>query len=119
MASKKKITLKNGQFSYIVRYRDPSGKSVDERFRRSIDADNRKNEVEVDKQRGTWADPRRGRITLTDHIDQWHASRHHLLALDSCSRRISHTPAGCTTPRRSKNRYIGASRHPSLGRGSC
>ena len=78
MASKKKITLKNGQFSYIVRYRDPSGKSVDERFRRSIDADNRKNEAEVDKQRGTWADPRRGRITLTDHIDQWHASRHHL-----------------------------------------
>jgi len=51
---------------YRVRYRDPLGKSRSRTFGRKLDADRFGREVEVDKTRGAWIDPRGADIPLAE-----------------------------------------------------
>ena len=51
------IEKRNGK--YRVRYRDPSAGNRSRTFRRKADADRFAREVEVDKDRGDWIDPRK------------------------------------------------------------
>lgn len=53
---------------YRVRYRDPLGKSRSRTFQRKADADRFAREVEVDKDRGEWIDPRGAQMPLTEWV---------------------------------------------------
>jgi integrase len=64
--------------SWQVRYRDPSGRERARSFRRKADAEKFLVTVETDKLRGTWADPRLAKITVSEWLPTWHASRVHL-----------------------------------------
>ena len=75
-----KKTTKSGQIRHIVHYREPSGKSREKWHRRKVDADRFAREVENQKDRGTWTDPKRGRITIAEHLAGWHAGRHNIRA---------------------------------------
>ena len=61
-----------------VRYRDPSGRERARNFRRKSDAEKFLVTIEADKLRGTWTDPRLGRITVAEWVPTWEASRVHL-----------------------------------------
>lgn len=61
-----------------VRYRDPSGGERARNFRRKADAERFLVTIEADKVRGTWTDPRLGRITVAEWVPTWEASRVHL-----------------------------------------
>ena len=61
-----------------VRYRDPSGGERARNFRRKADAEKFLVTIEADKLRGTWTDPRLGKITLAAWVPTWEASRVHL-----------------------------------------
>ena len=56
------IDKRNGK--YRVRYRDPSGRPRSKTFIRKADADRYAREVEVDKDRGAWIDPRKSSMSL-------------------------------------------------------
>jgi integrase len=64
--------------SWQVRYRDPSGKERARSFRRKADAEKFMVTVETDKLRGIWADPRLAKITVSEWLPTWQASRVHL-----------------------------------------
>lgn len=64
--------------SWQVRYRDPSGKERARSFRRRTDAEKFMVTVETDKLRGMWADPRLAKITVSEWLPTWQASRVHL-----------------------------------------
>jgi hypothetical protein len=49
---------------YRARYRDPAGRSHSTTFTRKADAERFLREVESEKQRGTWIDPRDGDLPL-------------------------------------------------------
>ncbi len=51
---------------YRVRYRDPLGRQRSRTFRRKADADRFAREIEVDKDRGAWIDPRGADTPLRD-----------------------------------------------------
>ena len=57
--------------TYRVRYRDPVGRSRSRTFKRRADATRFAHEVETDKQRGDWVDPRLGRATVRDWSERW------------------------------------------------
>jgi len=61
-----------------VRYRDPAGRERARNFRRKADAERFSVTVETDKIRGMWADPRLARITVSEWLPTWQASRVHL-----------------------------------------
>jgi len=61
-----------------VRYRDPSGRERARNFRGKSDAEKFLVTIEADKLRGTWTDPRLGRITVAEWVPTWEASRVHL-----------------------------------------
>jgi len=72
MASHRK--LESGR--YQVRYRDPGGRERSRTFRRLADARRYEREVEVDKDRGTWSDPKAGKITLAAWLPEaWDLSQ--------------------------------------------
>jgi len=54
---------------YRVRYRDPVGQQRSRTFRRKADADRFSREVEVDKDRGQWIDPRGADVALAVWVD--------------------------------------------------
>ena len=56
---------KKGAGQWQVRYRDPAGSERARTFRRKVDAENFLVTVEADKLRGTWTDPRLGKITVS------------------------------------------------------
>lgn len=64
--------------SWQVRYRDPSGKERARSFRRKTDAEKFSVTVETDKIRGMWADPQLAKITVSEWLPAWQASRVHL-----------------------------------------
>lgn len=66
--------------SYQVKYRDAAGAQHSETFRRQIDAERRKAQIELALSDGNWHDPRRGDITLADWATVWLPSRHDLRA---------------------------------------
>ena len=53
---------------WVARYRTPDGRERSKTFPRKVDAERFLNQVEVDKARGRWVDPRLGRVTLAE----WH-----------------------------------------------
>jgi integrase len=61
-----------------VRYRDPTGRERARNFRRKTDAEKFSVTVETDKIRGRWADPRLAKITVSEWLPTWQASRVHL-----------------------------------------
>jgi integrase len=69
---------KKGPGQWQVRYRDPSNRERARTFRRKVDAEDFLVTVEADKLRGTWTDPRLGKITVSEWRPTWEASRVHL-----------------------------------------
>ena len=65
---------------YRVRYRDREGRFHSETKHRLVDAERRKAEIELQLADGAWRDPRRGRIRLSDWVDEWLPTRHDLRA---------------------------------------
>ena len=63
---------------YKIRYRDWSGREHSETMRRLADAERRKAEIETQLAGGTWRDPRRGEIRLSEWAPDWVSSRHDL-----------------------------------------
>lgn len=61
-----------------VRYRDPAGRERARNFGRKTDAERFSVTVETDKIRGMWADPRLAKITVSEWLPTWQASRVHL-----------------------------------------
>jgi integrase len=66
----------SGKFE--ARYRDPHGRLRGKTFRRKSDERRFLVAVEADKQRGTWTDPRSGRITVRDFAMAWLETTVHL-----------------------------------------
>jgi integrase len=64
--------LSNGDTAYLVRYRTSRGQQRSQQFKRKIDARKFANNVEADKNSGTFVDPKAGRITLTEFWEQWY-----------------------------------------------
>lgn len=62
---------KRGPGRYRARYRLPNGKERSKTFRRKVDAQRWLAEVEVQKLRGAWVDPRAGRITFGCWFEDW------------------------------------------------
>jgi hypothetical protein len=79
---------------YRARYRDPLGRSQSKTFTRKSDAERFLREVELDKQRGNWIDPRDGDLPLALWADTFL----------SLARRLS--PTTQDTYRRDLERYI-------------
>jgi integrase len=69
---------RKGRGRWQVRYRDPSGLERARNYRRKGDAEKFLVTVEADKLRGTWTDPRLGKITFSEWLPTWEASRVHL-----------------------------------------
>lgn len=66
---------KDGRAGYQVRYRDPAGKQRAKQFARKADAERFRAAVETDKARGSYVDPKAGRVTLQEYADQWLAAQ--------------------------------------------
>ncbi|TDT95342.1 site-specific recombinase XerD [Streptomyces sp. 846.5] len=58
-----------------VRYRDHDGKQCKENFEKRSQADARAAEVETDLNRGTYIDPKAGKVTLREFAEDWLAAR--------------------------------------------
>lgn len=54
---------------YRVRYRDPLSHQRSRTFSRKADADRFAREIEVDKDRGVWIDPRGADMPLAEWVD--------------------------------------------------
>lgn len=54
-----------------AKYRDPHGNQRYKTFERAEDARRFLNEVETDKIRGNWADPKLGKTRFDDWVEQW------------------------------------------------
>ena len=69
---------------YQLRYRDHAGRSHAETYRRLVEADRRKAEIEVELSNGTWIDPRRGEVRLAEWVETRHDLR--VTTWDGCER---------------------------------
>lgn len=65
---------------YRVRYRDSAGRAHSETVSRRADAERRKAEIEVDLAHGTWRNPQRGEVLLSQWVADWLPTRHDLRA---------------------------------------
>jgi hypothetical protein len=74
VASIAKRTTSRGQ-RYDVRYRTPEGSVRTKTFATRRDASRFANAVEADKLRGSFVDPRRGRITFGAYARDWISTR--------------------------------------------
>lgn len=69
----------DGKTVYDVRLRPPGGgKEYSKTFRTKKEAERYQAAELVDKARGGWVDPRKGRVTLADYGAGWMAQRHDL-----------------------------------------
>jgi integrase len=75
MASIEKRPGPDSKPRYVVRYRDPSGKQRNKTFTRKVDAERHLVDVEGAKDRGTYVDPGRAKLTVGEWADQWLASK--------------------------------------------
>ena len=91
------IEKRNGM--YRVRFRDPIGRPRSKTFVRKVDADRFAREVEVDKDRGSWIDPRMSEISLQTWSEAFPSSS------------LSLAPTSLQTYRRDLERYV----LPALG----
>ena len=74
VASVRKHITKKGKTRYYVRYRDLDGKSREEACRTAQEARQRANELEADKGRGSWVDPRRAARPFGEIAAEWLAA---------------------------------------------
>ena len=72
---RRKARTSGGSVSYRVRYRDPSGAEQSKSFSKHAQALAFKATVEADKLRGTYVDPKRGRMTLGEYAELWLAQQ--------------------------------------------
>ena len=86
------IEKRNGM--YRVRFRDPIGRPRSKTFVRKVDADRFAREVEVDKDRGSWIDPRMSEISLQTWSEAFPSSS------------LSLAPTSLQTYRRDLERYV-------------
>jgi hypothetical protein len=56
---------------YQARYRDRQGRWHSETFDRKTDADAFLSEIRTDLVRGTWRNPKDGRVSLADYAKEW------------------------------------------------
>ncbi len=75
MASIKPKRTSKGQRRYVVRYRDPNGKSREKWYKRKVDAQRSADGVETDKSRGEYLDPNAGRERFSATSERWLATR--------------------------------------------
>jgi integrase len=71
------VTRRGDNGRWQVRYRDPAGRQRKRDFDRKVDAERFRAEVEVDKARGAWVDPRKGATKYAEWAERWgrsHAS---------------------------------------------
>lgn len=76
MASVEK-RLREGRTTWVTRWRDEAGQQRKKSFTRKGDADRFAATVEADKLRGTYVDPRAGKVTFQDYAEQWRAGQVH------------------------------------------
>jgi integrase len=69
---------RNGQVSWLARFRDPSGVQRKRSFARRSDAERYLAGVEADKMRGSFVDPARSKMTVGEWSKPWMAGRSHL-----------------------------------------
>jgi integrase len=75
VASIRRTTTSKGERRYVVRYRDPTGKSREKWHSRKVDAERFGNAVETDKHRGDYIDPNAGKQRFSEVADRWLAGR--------------------------------------------
>ncbi len=63
---------------FRVRYRDAAGREHSEFFRRALDAERRRAEIEMQLNEGRWLDPRRGDMPFREWAEPWVQTRHDL-----------------------------------------
>ena len=54
-----------------ARYRDPAGKEHSKHFERKVDAQRWLTTIEAETLRGTYIDPKAGRVTVAEYAQQW------------------------------------------------
>jgi hypothetical protein len=75
----KKKTDRHGKgLRWRARYRGPDGRERSKSFERKTDAQRFLAETDVAKNRGSWVDPRAGRIPFREWAAEYHAARIHL-----------------------------------------
>src|SRR5579862_671619 len=67
--------LADGQVVYDVRRRDPSGRHYKRTFRTKKEAEDFASKERTDQVRGTWVDPRQGRVLLSKYANSWLKTR--------------------------------------------
>jgi len=70
--------LDDGRVVYDVRLRDPLGRQYKRTFRTKREAESFMVQERAEQDRGTWVDPRQGRVTLADYSKTWLGTRVHL-----------------------------------------
>jgi integrase len=70
MAWIRTIERKGGKRSYRVCYRDPQGRTRSKTFRRKEDATRFAHQIEADKSRGEYRDPKAGKQTFGEYVDK-------------------------------------------------
>jgi len=73
-----KRKLPSGQITWRARYRAPGGDERSRSFTRRSDADRFLANIEAEKVRGSWLDPRRSETKLRDWAESWLSSVVHL-----------------------------------------
>ena len=61
--------------TYRFRYRDPQGRDRSQTYKTLAEAQGHKKQVVSDLYRGTYVDPRGGKVRLSDWVDEWHTAR--------------------------------------------
>jgi predicted DNA-binding WGR domain protein len=70
MAWLRVVERKGGKRSYKVSYRDPQGRTRSKTFRRKEDATRFAHQIEADKSRGEYRDPKAGKLTFGEYVDK-------------------------------------------------
>lgn len=63
------------EYTYRVNYRDPSGSQRSKTFKRRRDAERFRSEVATDIARGSYRDPKSGRVTFKQYAEEWRSLR--------------------------------------------
>lgn len=68
---------RDGRTGYVCRWRDEAGKQRKKSFKRKVDADRYRAEVEHSLNTGAYVDPAAGRQTFEHYAEQWRTSQPH------------------------------------------
>jgi integrase len=70
--------VRDGRITWEVRYYDPDRRLRGKTFKRKVDAEQFRAQVEVDKRAGTFADPALGKTPLAEWAQRWETTQVHL-----------------------------------------